>query len=157
YPKEWAFEGRAWNEAYLLRAFLEYNHAFRIRFFTDYMMRKYSSTFESKFPLCLKHPPGSIWLEKTEHDTELNRVSVLDTRRTKPAPFKVEPARAEYRWALGDGWYSPEDDHCWMQTEAFLRIAGPQTPGRKLVIRGYSPHPDGAQIRASIEGLASGS
>ena len=28
YPKEWLLEGRAWNEAYILKAFLQYNQAF---------------------------------------------------------------------------------------------------------------------------------
>ena len=27
YPREWIYEGRAWNEAYMLRAFLMYNAA----------------------------------------------------------------------------------------------------------------------------------
>src|SRR5690606_1842332 len=30
YPKAWVYEGRAWNEAYILRAFLQYNNAFSV-------------------------------------------------------------------------------------------------------------------------------
>jgi len=30
YPREWLFQGRAWNEQYMLRAFLEYNKDFKI-------------------------------------------------------------------------------------------------------------------------------
>jgi predicted O-methyltransferase YrrM len=33
YPKKWVYEGRAWNEAYFLRAFLQYNNAFEVTFF----------------------------------------------------------------------------------------------------------------------------
>ncbi len=33
YPRRWVMEGRAWNEAYALRAFLMYNPAFRIELF----------------------------------------------------------------------------------------------------------------------------
>ena len=32
YPADWIREGRAWNEAYLLRAFLSFNPAFKIIF-----------------------------------------------------------------------------------------------------------------------------
>ncbi|PON13546.1 hypothetical protein C2W62_33810 [Candidatus Entotheonella serta] len=28
YPEDWIFEGRAWNEAYVLRSFLQFNHMF---------------------------------------------------------------------------------------------------------------------------------
>ena len=33
YPRQWVFEGRAWNENYILRAFLQYNKSFKIVFF----------------------------------------------------------------------------------------------------------------------------
>ena len=33
YPAEWLFDGVAWNEAYLLRAFLQFNSEFQIEFF----------------------------------------------------------------------------------------------------------------------------
>jgi predicted O-methyltransferase YrrM len=36
YPKEWVFQGRAWTEDYLLRAFLQYNRAFQVQFFNNY-------------------------------------------------------------------------------------------------------------------------
>ncbi|MGL6094742.1 MAG: class I SAM-dependent methyltransferase, partial [Fimbriiglobus sp.] len=32
YPKEWLFEGRSWNENYLVRAFLTHNPAYQIEF-----------------------------------------------------------------------------------------------------------------------------
>jgi predicted O-methyltransferase YrrM len=69
YPAEWVFEGRAWNEAYLLRAFLQYNSAFKIRFFTTYLILKYRQVFESDFPLCLKNSGGNLWLEKKSSGT----------------------------------------------------------------------------------------
>jgi predicted O-methyltransferase YrrM len=37
YPHQWYLEGRAWNELYLLRAFLQYNDAFRIELFLSYL------------------------------------------------------------------------------------------------------------------------
>ena len=66
YPLDWALEGRAWNEAYLLRAFLSHNDAFEIRFFTSYLMHYFQSRFESEFPLMVKNPGGSIWLSRAE-------------------------------------------------------------------------------------------
>ncbi len=37
YPKHWLEEGRAWNEAYLVRAFLQYNSKFKIMFFHNFL------------------------------------------------------------------------------------------------------------------------
>ncbi len=65
YPKEWILEGRAWNEDYLLRAFLQYNHAFRVQFFNAFFGRFYRDRLERDMPLCAKRPGGSIWLMKT--------------------------------------------------------------------------------------------
>ena len=39
YPLEWYEEGRAWNEAPALRAFLAFNQAYEILYFCDYMNR----------------------------------------------------------------------------------------------------------------------
>jgi predicted O-methyltransferase YrrM len=64
YPKQWIKDGRNWNEAYLLRAFLEYNNNFEIIFFADYMQGKYRSWFQKNMPLCLRNTGGNIWLRK---------------------------------------------------------------------------------------------
>ena len=64
YPKEWVYEGRAWNEAYILRAFLQYNKAYGIRLFNTYIHEFYRDVFESKMPVCLKNTGGSLWIEK---------------------------------------------------------------------------------------------
>src|SRR5207249_3499894 len=37
YPKEWVYRGISWNEAYVLKAFLQYNGAFRITFFNTFL------------------------------------------------------------------------------------------------------------------------
>ena len=65
YPKNWIFEGRAWNEAYLLHAFLQFNDSFRIQFFNSYLAYRYEDRLEKVMPLALKNTGGSIWLEKT--------------------------------------------------------------------------------------------
>ena len=64
YPKEWIYEGRAWNECYLLRAFLQYNRQFKIMFFNTYMERRFCEEFQKHMPLCLQNRGGSIWLQK---------------------------------------------------------------------------------------------
>jgi hypothetical protein len=64
YPKDWVYEGRALNESYVLRAFLQYNNAFRIILMNTFMMRFHEPFFKEKMPLCLKDPGGSIWIRR---------------------------------------------------------------------------------------------
>jgi methyltransferase family protein len=65
YPSAWIIEqNRSWNEAYLLHAFLQYNSAYEIVYFNDYMFRQHRGLLESKMPMCLKNGGGSIWLRK---------------------------------------------------------------------------------------------
>ncbi len=64
YPKTWVYEGRAWNEAYALRAFLQFNSAFRIVFFNTYLANFHQQLFEEHMPLCLKNPGGSLWIQR---------------------------------------------------------------------------------------------
>jgi len=64
YPAVWLREGRAWNEAYLLRAFLEYNEHFRILLFLSYMQNAYEDWFQQNMPLTLLKKGGSFWMEK---------------------------------------------------------------------------------------------
>ena len=64
YPKEWIFQGRAWNEAYLLRAFLQYNDEFEIVLFNSFLGHFHRSLFETHMPLCTKNPGSSIWIRK---------------------------------------------------------------------------------------------
>jgi hypothetical protein len=64
YPPAWGEEGRFWNEAYLLRAFLQYNSAFEIVLFATLMAIKYQAQLEELFPLCLRNAGASIWLRR---------------------------------------------------------------------------------------------
>ena len=65
YPEEWIREGRAWNEAYVLKAFLQFNAAFRILFFNSYLAIHHKEVLAQNFPLMLKNSGGSLWIEKT--------------------------------------------------------------------------------------------
>ena len=64
YPKSWIADGRAWNEAYMLRSFLEFNESFEIIFFADYLGKHQKSWFQENMPLFLTNPGGNIWIRK---------------------------------------------------------------------------------------------
>ena len=64
YPKDWELEQRAWNEAYLLRAFLQYNDSFQIYFCNTFLEYFHDAKFKAEMPLCMKNTGGSIWLRK---------------------------------------------------------------------------------------------
>ena len=62
YPCYWLEEGRAWNEAYMLRAFLQYNAAFQIEVWNHFLWTFHQPFFEQHMPLCSKNPGASLWL-----------------------------------------------------------------------------------------------
>jgi predicted O-methyltransferase YrrM len=62
YPQEWVFDGKAWNEAYILRAFLQYNSRFKLELFPSYLVQFHREYFEREMPLCLLNIGGSIWI-----------------------------------------------------------------------------------------------
>ena len=65
YPEEWIRDGRAWNEAYVLKAFLQFNSAFRIVLFNSYLGIHHRAVVERHLPLFLQNTGGSLWIEKT--------------------------------------------------------------------------------------------
>ena len=66
YPAEWYAEGRAWNEQYLLRAFLMNNPAYRIELFTGWLFNTRHAWFREHMPLCARGGGGQIWLRKLQ-------------------------------------------------------------------------------------------
>ena len=64
YPKEWVYQGRAWTEAYLLRAFLQYNNAFTIQLFNSFLGHYHRATLAAKMALCTQNPGSSLWIKK---------------------------------------------------------------------------------------------
>ena len=64
YPEQWLLEGRAWNEAYVLRAFLQFNRAFEIVLMNTFMETFHEAFFQAFMPLCLENRGGSIWLRR---------------------------------------------------------------------------------------------
>ncbi|HLL77564.1 MAG TPA: class I SAM-dependent methyltransferase [Pyrinomonadaceae bacterium] len=65
YGQSWICKlGLAWNECYILRAFLQYNDAFQIALFNTYLAHFYEERFRAAMPLCLRNRGGSLWLRK---------------------------------------------------------------------------------------------
>lgn len=64
YPEGWIEEGRAWSEIYALRAFLQYNAAFRVLLFPGLLARRAPGWFQRYAPVFLRNMGGSIWLRR---------------------------------------------------------------------------------------------
>ncbi len=65
YPKEWIEEyHRYWNEDYMLRAFLQFNSAFRICLWSHFLGIFHPDKLEECMPLCMKDIGSSLWLQR---------------------------------------------------------------------------------------------
>jgi hypothetical protein len=64
YPSRWVMEGRAWNENYLLRAFLQFNTAFRIELFANWLATFHREVLLARLPKCAGNLGGNIWLRR---------------------------------------------------------------------------------------------
>jgi predicted O-methyltransferase YrrM len=64
YPRDWVYAGRAWNEAYLLRTFLQFNRAFEVVYMNHYMQRFHEAEVVRALPLAQKNFGGSLWLRR---------------------------------------------------------------------------------------------
>jgi predicted O-methyltransferase YrrM len=69
YPQQYAMRGGAWNEAYALHAFLQYNNRFEIALWPGYLEHFHRAELGAALPLALTPPPhdptlgsGAIWL-----------------------------------------------------------------------------------------------
>ena len=64
YPAAWIYEGRAWNEAYVLRAFLQYNDAFEIRLFNSLLQQRVRTRLAELVPASANAAMSSLWIER---------------------------------------------------------------------------------------------
>ena len=64
YPREWVYEGRAWNENYVVRAFLQFNTSFEIIFFASYLARFHPDQLYGSLPLARHNSGGNLWLRR---------------------------------------------------------------------------------------------
>ena len=63
YPPPWVREGRAWQEAYLMRAFLMFNERFEIRWFQGFLVARHRDLLLQRLPHLSKNAGGNLWLE----------------------------------------------------------------------------------------------
>jgi len=66
YPEKWVYDGWAWNEAYLLRAFLMFNDRFEIVLDPSYLQLKEKAWLEAHMPLMTKSQAWSFWMKRGE-------------------------------------------------------------------------------------------
>ena len=67
YPAEWVLgEKRNWNEAYAVRAFLQYNAAFEIVYWNNFAFHFLGAELRKSMPLCMENEGGSLWIRKNE-------------------------------------------------------------------------------------------
>ena len=64
YPKEWVMEGRAWSEAYVVRAFLALNTSFEITLFNHWIAYFHRDVIERELPAMLTNTGGALWLRR---------------------------------------------------------------------------------------------
>lgn len=64
YPKIWLDAGWYWNEAYVLRAFLQYNDTFKIEFFNEFLNIFFKEEIKDLNFFLEKPNYGSLWLMK---------------------------------------------------------------------------------------------
>lgn len=66
YPEKWVLDGCAWNEAYVLRAFLQFNPAFEILLFNSYLAEHHRERVAEALPGFIPKSGSSLWLRRTE-------------------------------------------------------------------------------------------
>ena len=65
YPERWIMAGRAWNENYLLRSFLQFNTSFEVTLFPHMMHLRHAQWMEEHLPITRKQRGGSFWMRRT--------------------------------------------------------------------------------------------
>jgi hypothetical protein len=66
YYEEWVMEGRAWNELYTVRAFLQFNDEFEIILWPSLLAKLDPSRLFGMFPSASENIGGSLWLRRRE-------------------------------------------------------------------------------------------
>ncbi len=64
YPRKWVEERRAWSEAYLLRAFLQFNEDFAVTLFTSWLHGRDRDRYLAALPAADPNPGAQLWLTR---------------------------------------------------------------------------------------------
>ena len=157
YPKEWVFGGRAWNECYALRAFLQYNDAFEILYFNNYVTGRCRSFIEQNMPVCLRNSGGSLWLRKTRGAEPDLKEPPVHTSTFVPKRF-FDAVYLDHPQQLGLGWYECDKDLAgrWMGASAEAVVQGPDRKGEHVRLKGFQPNPAGVVLTVSADGVPFG-
>jgi predicted O-methyltransferase YrrM len=65
YPEAWILQGTAWNEAYLVKAFLQFNSSFEILLFNSYLALHHQDLMKECLPQFLPDGGSSLWIRRT--------------------------------------------------------------------------------------------
>ena len=66
YPQHRILEGCAWNEDYVLRAFLQYNDVFEIMIFNSYLRAMHADFVQRALPEGVERSGSSLWMRKKD-------------------------------------------------------------------------------------------
>ncbi len=164
YPKKWILQGRAFNECYMLRAFLTHNPDYSIELFASYLWIKHHQLLAEAIPSLCREEGGSLWLQKKgECSLSIAEINELDKMRLTPQSHRqvpaslhvVEIANVTHPQQLGVGWYECDKDLFgrWMSDHAEVRLAGPVRPGQRLWLAAFQPNPAVVTITVSANQL----
>ena len=66
YLRHWIEEGRAWNECYLVHAFLIFNDTYQIELFNHYLGQCHREVIAAELPTMLENTGGALWLRRAQ-------------------------------------------------------------------------------------------
>ena len=64
YRRDTVLKGKTWNEAYAVRAFLQFNHSFEIVYFSPFMAEFHGDLVRAALPLTVRDPGVSLWIRR---------------------------------------------------------------------------------------------
>jgi hypothetical protein len=64
YPETWIREQRGWTEQYILRAFLQFNTAFEVVLWPNFLFSLDPAAMVDRYPAMVRNCGGAIWLRK---------------------------------------------------------------------------------------------
>ncbi len=95
YLRHWVEWGRAWNEDYLLHAFLCFNAAFEIMLWNHYLAQCHRELIEAELPAMLENTGGALWMRRTGPGVTPPSAPRRGAQRSVPAPRDASGRRAD--------------------------------------------------------------